>query len=164
MCLNRILYCFSITLPARTDTFFTSIAFRYCRHFFFNQPLRIVSWLIPVKHDNIFMFNHWSLFGVQMPCSLTFSHTQQYLNIFILLAISVVVNGWLAVITIAPFCLMMRFNCSHIGSNGMIESHLQAVVPYGGSANTISTLPLWISFMRSRQSPCINQTPLSLNT
>ena len=34
-----------------------------------------------------------------------------------------------AVITIAPLGLITRFNCSHIGSSGMIESHLQAVVP-----------------------------------
>ena len=56
----------------------------------------------------------------------------------------------------APFGLTIRFNCSHMGSNGITESHLQAVVPYsyGGSVSTISTELSAIRLISSRQSPC----------
>lgn len=84
------------------------------------------------------------------------SQTQQYLNIFILLAINVVVNGWLAVKTMAAFFLAMRRYCSHIGSNGITLSHLQAVVPYGRSQRIISIDLSGISFISSKQSPCIS--------
>ena len=42
---------------------------------------------------------------------------------------NVVVKGWAALNTIAAFDLLMRFNSFHNGSNGIILSHLQAVVP-----------------------------------
>ena len=80
-----------------------------------------------------------------------------------LLLISVVVNGWLAVITIVPFGLIARFNCSHIGSSGIIESHLQAVVPYGGSAKTIFTDSASIVGRISKQSPRCNLISLTYN-
>ena len=68
-------------------------------------------------------------FVVANPAELFLFHTQQYLNIFIFDAISAVVNGWLAVSTIAPFGLMSRLYCSHRGAKGITVSHLQAVVP-----------------------------------
>jgi len=58
-----------------------------------------------------------------------FSQTQQYLNISGLLITSADVNGWQAVITMAPLGLMTRFNCSHISGKSITVSHLQAVVP-----------------------------------
>jgi len=91
------------------------------------------------------------------PLGLVFLHCQSYLKSGKLLTLTKEQNGSWPNNTIAPFGLMMRFNCSHIGSSGMMESHLHAVVPYGGSVSTISTLPLGISFILSRQSPCINQ-------
>src|SRR5699024_5562194 len=77
------------------------------------------------------------------------------LKLSILDAINAVVNGWLAVRTIAPFGLITRSYCSHNGSNGIIESHLHAVVPYGKSASIISTEPSGIRFMTSKHSPCV---------
>jgi hypothetical protein len=84
-----------------------------------------------------------------------FSHTHSYLKALILLQIKILVNGCEAVITIAPLGLITRFNCSHIGSKGIIESHLQAVVPYGhgGSVRTISTDASGICDISTRQSP-----------
>src|SRR5699024_9026608 len=84
-----------------------------------------------------------------------FSHIHSYLNNLGLLIISALVNGCAAVNTIAPLPLIIRSYCSHNGSNGITESHLQAVVPYGKSASIISTDPSGISFMTSRQSPCM---------
>lgn len=69
--------------------------------------------------------------------------------------ISAVVNGWLAVNTIAALGLQIRFSCTHISSRGITESHLHAVVPYGGSTITISTELSAIVFISSKQSPCI---------
>src|SRR5699024_7373089 len=72
------------------------------------------------------------------------------------LIISVLVNGWLAVNTIAPLSLITRLYCSHNGSKGIIVSHEHAVVPYGRSHNIISIEPSGISFIISKQSPwCI---------
>src|SRR5699024_6300143 len=80
----------------------------------------------------------------------------QYLKSLKLLSISLVVNGWLAVSTIAPLSFITRSYSAHNGSNGMIVSHLQAVVPYGKSHNIISIEPSGISFIISKQSPwCI---------
>src|SRR5699024_9975183 len=79
-----------------------------------------------------------------------------YLNQLILLIISVLVNGWLAVNTIAPLSLITRLYCSHNGSKGIIVSHEHAVVPYGRSHNIISIEQSGISFIISKQSPwCI---------
>src|SRR5699024_85164 len=71
------------------------------------------------------------------------------LKLSILLLINDVVNGWLAVSITAPFGLITRSYCSHNGSNGIIESHLHAVVPYGKSASIISTDPSGIRFIIS---------------
>src|SRR5699024_2868265 len=87
---------------------------------------------------------------------LTLSHTNSYLNNFVLLITNALVNGWLAVSTIAPLSFITRSYSAHNGSNGMIVSHLQAVVPYGKSHNIISIEPSGISFIISKQSPwCI---------
>ena len=91
------------------------------------------------------------------PCG--FSHIQSYLKCLILLIRKAEENGSLPKIQIAPFGLIMRFSCSHIGSNGIILSHLQAVVPYGGSVSTKSTEPSGMFFINSRQSPCHNVMP-----
>src|SRR5699024_9284616 len=61
-------------------------------------------------------------------------------------------NGWVAVNTIAPLSLIIRSYCSHNKSNGIIVSHLHAIVPYGKSHKIISTLPSGIRFMPSKQS------------
>src|SRR5699024_4366411 len=73
-------------------------------------------------------------------------------------------NGWVAVNTIAPLSLITRSYCSHNKSNGIIVSHLHAVVPYGKSASIISTEPSGISFINSKQSPCNNSISLKLFT
>src|SRR5699024_3092752 len=89
------------------------------------------------------------------PLGLLLIQYQQYLKSLKLLSISLVVKGWLAVRTIAPLSLITRSYCSHNGSNGMIESHLHAVVPYsqGRSANTISIDLSGICCINSKQSP-----------
>jgi hypothetical protein len=69
------------------------------------------------------------LFAFRCPLGKTLSQTQQYLNIFGLLITSAEVKGCEAVITIAPFGLIARFNCSHINGKSITVSHLQAVVP-----------------------------------
>src|SRR5699024_1139493 len=90
------------------------------------------------------------------PLGLLLIQYQQYLKSLKLLSISLVVNGWLAVSTIAPLSFITRSYSAHNGSNGMIVSHLQAVVPYGKSHNIISIEPSGISFIISKQSPwCI---------
>src|SRR5699024_5120851 len=83
---------------------------------------------------------------------LTLSHTNSYLNNFVLLITNALVNGWLAVSTIAPLSLIIRLYCSHNGSNGIIVSHAHAVVPYGKSHNIMSTLPSGMRFIHSKQS------------
>src|SRR5699024_12045414 len=62
------------------------------------------------------------------------------------------VNGWLAVSTIAPLVFITRLYSTHSGSSGITVSHLASVVPYGKSHKIISTLPSGIRFMPSRQS------------
>lgn len=47
---------------------------------------------------------------------------------------------------------MILFSSFHIGSKGITESHLQAVVQYGGSVIIASILPSGIDFIISRQS------------
>src|SRR5699024_8872308 len=51
------------------------------------------------------------------------------LKLSILDAINAVVNGWLAVRTIAPFGLITRSYSAHSGSNAITLFHLHAVVP-----------------------------------
>src|SRR5699024_1803397 len=80
------------------------------------------------------------------------SHTHVYLNQSDLLIINLVVNGCDAVKTIAPLFLITLSYCLHNSSNGIISSHLEAVVPYGKSHKIISTLPSGIRFIPSRQS------------
>src|SRR5699024_5251329 len=88
--------------------------------------------------------------------SLVLTNVHEYLNIFGLIITNALVNGWLAVSTIAPLSFITRSYSAHNGSNGMIVSHLQAVVPYGKSHNIISIEPSGISFIISKQSPwCI---------
>src|SRR5699024_4904366 len=87
-----------------------------------------------------------------------FSQTQSYLYNFKLLNLKLLENGSAPVNTIAPLSLITRSYCSHKGSNGIIVSHLHAVVPYGKSAKIISTEPSGISFINSKQSPCNNLT------
>jgi hypothetical protein len=70
-----------------------------------------------------------------------------------LLAISAVVNGWLAVNTMAAFRFAILRYCAHSGSNGITVSHLQAVVPYGKSHKIMSTLASGNCAITSRQSP-----------
>lgn len=60
--------------------------------------------------------------------ALVFSHTQQYLKISGALITNALVNGWLAVSTIAAFRLVTRLYSAQSGSKGITESHLQAVV------------------------------------
>ena len=95
-------------------------------------------------------------FAFIKPSTVFFSHIQSYLKCLILLILKAEEKGSLPKRQIAPFCLIMRFNCSHIGSNGITLSHLQAVVPYGGSVSTKSTEPSGMFFINSRQSPCHN--------
>src|SRR5699024_8198335 len=95
-------------------------------------------------------------FAIWKPLGFTLSHTHEYLNHFGLLITNALVNGWFAVNTIAPLSLITRSYCSHKGSKGIIVSHLHAVVPYGKSAKIISTEPSGISFINSKQSPCIS--------
>lgn len=61
-------------------------------------------------------------------------------------------NGSLQNNTIAPFGFMILFSSFHIGSKGITESHLQAVVPYGGSVIIASILQSGIDFIISKQS------------
>src|SRR5699024_1291938 len=86
------------------------------------------------------------------PFGLLFTQYQQYLNSLKLLSISLVVNGWLAVKTIAPLSFITLSYCFHKGSKGIIVSHLHSVVPYGKSHNIISILLSVIRFMPSKQS------------
>src|SRR5699024_11252606 len=86
------------------------------------------------------------------PLGLCLSHTKQYLNNLLLLFINDVVKGCEAVKTIAPLSLITLSYCSHNGSNGIIVSHLQAVVPYGKSHKIMSTDLSGIRFIPSRQS------------
>ena len=81
-----------------------------------------------------------------------FNHVSFCLYSERLLIISNDVKGSPANKTIGAFGLHTRWYCSHRGSNGMIMSHLQAVVPYGKSHITQSTLPSGIRFIPSRQS------------
>src|SRR5699024_1688011 len=74
------------------------------------------------------------------------------LKLRILDCIRVVVNGWLDVSTIAPLSFITLSYCSHNGSKGIIVSHAHAVIPYGKSHNIMSTLPLGMRFIPSRQS------------
>ena len=62
------------------------------------------------------------------------------------------VNGCWLNKTIAPVGLIILLYCSHSGSKGITESHLQAVVPYGKSQMMASTLPSGISLIPCRQS------------
>ena len=62
-------------------------------------------------------------------------------------------NGCAENKTIAAFVFAIRLYCSHSASNGMIESHLQSVVPYGRSHKIKSMLPSGMSFISSKQSP-----------
>src|SRR5699024_4595826 len=91
-------------------------------------------------------------FAIWKPLGFTLSHTHEYLNHFGLLITNALVNGWLAVNTIAPLSFIIRSYCSHNGSKGIIVSHEQAVVPYGKSHNIISTLLSGIRFIPSKQS------------
>ena len=81
-----------------------------------------------------------------------FNHVSFCLYSERLLIISNDVKGSPANKTIGAFGLHTRWYCSHRGSNGMIMSHLQAVVPYGKSQMMQSTLPFGILFIPSRQS------------
>ena len=62
------------------------------------------------------------------------------------------VNGCWLNKTIAPVGLIILLYCSHSGSKGMTESHLQAVVPYGKSQIIASTLLSWMRFIPTKQS------------
>lgn len=62
------------------------------------------------------------------------------------------VNGCWLNKTIAPIGLIILLYCSHSGSKGMTESHLQAVVPYGKSQQIMSTLWSGMRFIPSKQS------------
>src|SRR5699024_9715454 len=86
---------------------------------------------------------------------LTLSHTNSYLNNFSLLITNALVNGWIAVRTIAPLSLITLSYCSHNGSKGIIVSHAHAVVPYsqGRSHNIISIDLSGICCINSKQSP-----------
>jgi hypothetical protein len=95
------------------------------------------------------------LLAFKGPVAADFFQHQEYRKLEMFDAPKELVKGWLAVITIAPFFFVMRFSCSHIGSNGIMLSHLQAVVPYGGSVKTMSTEPSGMPFIISRQSPFI---------
>ena len=66
--------------------------------------------------------------------------------------ISLLVKGSPENNTIAAFSFATRRYCSHKGSNGIMESHLHTVVPYGKSHTMQSTLPSGILFIPSRQS------------
>ena len=96
-------------------------------------------------------FNGWYL-AIAGLLGFSFSQIQSYLYILILLILKALLNGSLQNNTIAPFGFIIRFNCSHIGSKGITESHLQAVVQYGGSVMIQSILPSGIRFIHSRQS------------
>src|SRR5699024_5923168 len=82
---------------------------------------------------------------------LTLSHTNSYLNNFALLITNALVNGWIAVRTIAPLSFITLSYCSHNDSKGIIVSHEHAVVPYGKSHKIMSTDPSGIRFIPSRQ-------------
>jgi len=81
-----------------------------------------------------------------------FFHIQSYLYCFILLIRRAEEKGSLQNNTIAPFGFIILFSSAHIGSKGITESHLQAVVPYGGSVIIASILPSGIDFIISMQS------------
>lgn len=66
--------------------------------------------------------------------------------------ISLLVKGSPENNTIAAFSFATRRYCSHKGSNGIMESHLHTIVPYGKSHTMQSTLPSGILFIPSRQS------------
>src|SRR5699024_12379658 len=81
--------------------------------------------------------------------AIVFSHIHSLLNNFGLLITNALVNGWLAVSTIAPLSFIILSYCSQSGSKGIIVSQLHAVVPYGKSHKIISTLPSGIRFIPS---------------
>src|SRR5699024_8514462 len=84
--------------------------------------------------------------------AIVFSHIHSLLNNFGLLITNALVNGWLAVSTIAPLSFITLSYCSHNGSKGIIVSHEHAVVPYGKSHKIISTDSSGIRFIPSKQS------------
>lgn len=83
---------------------------------------------------------------------LSFSHTISYLKSLILLILKALLKGSLQNNTIAPLGLIILFNCSRIKSKGIIVSHLQAVVQYGGSVIIASIDQSGINFIHSIQS------------
>jgi len=93
------------------------------------------------------------LFANWNQVEFVFSHIQSYLYCFILLIRRAELKGSLPNSTIAPLGFIILFSCSHIDSKGITVSHLQAVVPYGGSVIIQSILPSGILFIISRQSP-----------
>lgn len=60
---------------------------------------------------------------------------------------------YIACYVIIPLSFIILSYCSHNGSNGIIVSHLQAVVPYGKSQRIISIDLSGMCFITSRQSP-----------
>src|SRR5699024_9401684 len=84
--------------------------------------------------------------------AIVFSHIHSLLNNFGLLITNALVNGWLAVSTIAPLSFIILSYCSQSGSRGIIVSQLHAVVPYGKSHKIIFSDLSGIFFIPSKQS------------
>lgn len=114
-------------------------------------------YVLSLENTQIFS---WILICFWLACiplpDLFFNHINSSLKLLILLFINFAVNGWLPNKTIAQLFFIILLYCSHSGSNGMMLSHWQAVVPYGKSQSIISTDLSEISFIKSRQSPLYN--------
>ena len=85
---------------------------------------------VPAEKTEIISWSFIGLFFAFMkPKTRVFSHIQSYLNSLKLLILSFVENGSAPKMTAAPFGFKIRLYAIHMVSKGIIESHLQAVVP-----------------------------------